>query len=661
MISIRYCFFNRISQILSILMLLFLSDSLLFAQKHGFASERQNSLSRTSNSSQFQGRRVFRWRSRASRRQPRQLRRTVYLNVPQGGPREDTICGTTKFFIGIDQVSSPEPTEIIAIFPSNNILIDHPLDGAEVMVQVCTPNNNLATIDELYLVAPDGQRYEARAGTVLNDFFLFDLPRSADTGQYELFVRTQTSVYEKTLTYESIAYLEKPYIRLADPLNDQTIRNLAPFPTLSHGQDVRIEYLNFFGVPTGQNIEVGLYRIYSENNDRSGVLIDSWEIAPNSDGQFNEVFTVSTEASGTYILIACRLSDDSCASNNFRSFFTTNSYFIDRAPTGEEGTRVLIEYPFAWHGFIVSDPNPILQDTDGDSLFDHEETLYFETNPNDSDTDDDGLSDSYELGFNDLGVETNPLRIDSDEDGLQDGTELGISEGEEGTSIIFIPDSDPDTTTDPNNPDSDGDGLLDGEEDSNKDGAIINTIGDSQTSGNGETDPNIPDTDADGLSDKIETRSTILNPLDSDSDNDGINDGDEVALNTTGGIPGGGQQHPDPPSSPTVTVKHGEYLSLIARRYSISIRSLANANSRSIHSPLIVGEQLFIPPVDSSIPCYRYIQAEGTETIATIANRLHIKPSGLADVNQISKNVVLDTGTRICIPDIYSDGYYAPW
>ena len=115
------------------------------------------------------------------------------------------------------------------------------------------------------------------------------------------------------------------------------------------------------------------------------------------------------------------------------------------------------------------------------------------TDPNDADTDDDGILDGVEdanhNGLVDTG-ETDPCNIDSDGDGIQDGTELGISEpvtdpdGDGpllGTDTdVFIPDADPATTTDPLNPDTDGDGLTDGEEDTNHNGRVDP----------GETDPN---------------------------------------------------------------------------------------------------------------------------------------------------------------------------
>ncbi|MGH7337093.1 MAG: S8 family serine peptidase, partial [Myxococcota bacterium] len=67
--------------------------------------------------------------------------------------------------------------------------------------------------------------------------------------------------------------------------------------------------------------------------------------------------------------------------------------------------------------------------------------------------------------------------------------------------------------TDPLDADSDDDGLSDGEE--------VNTHG---------TDPLLPDSDGDGLSDGAELTTHATDPLDLDSDGDGWNDGPEVAF-----------------------------------------------------------------------------------------------------------------------------------
>ena len=189
--------------------------------------------------------------------------------------------------------------------------------------------------------------------------------------------------------------------------------------------------------------------------------------------------------------------------------------------------------------------DPTNPDTDGDGLSDGDEVNVIGSNPLDTDTDDGTTPDGVEV--NDQGTNpvnnpgddvladfdqdgtpdvidtdddndgildvdeptfgTNPLDPDTDNDGLQDGTEVGVaSAGPDsfGGPVSFRPDSDPSSTTNPLNPDTDGDGLLDGEEDANGDGATVNTIGDTGTTGSGETDPNNPDTDGDGLNDGFE-------------------------------------------------------------------------------------------------------------------------------------------------------------
>ncbi len=210
------------------------------------------------------------------------------------------------------------------------------------------------------------------------------------------------------------------------------------------------------------------------------------------------------------------------------------------------------------------------------------------TNPNDLDSDDDGLADGAEdTNANGAvnGSETDADDADTDNDGVQDGTELGITTGVAdpdgagplaGTNpATFVPDADPTTTTNPLNPDTDGDGLTDGAEDANGNGLIdgaesdpndpcdpfgvytVDTDGDGLTDceeqtgmddpstpadPNGiPTDPNNPDTDGDGLNDGDEATEGT-NPNDADSDDDGINDGNEV--NGTGPLAGVGPTNP---------------------------------------------------------------------------------------------------------------------
>lgn len=166
-------------------------------------------------------------------------------------------------------------------------------------------------------------------------------------------------------------------------------------------------------------------------------------------------------------------------------------------------------------------------DSDNDGLSD-----FLETRDNscthflDADTDDDAIADGEE-DLNHDGVvdsnETDPCNPDTDDDGVLDGTETrktALVEDPDGsgpavgTDIgLFVPDSDPNTFTDPLEPDTDDDGLIDGIEDTNHNGAIDTN----------ETDPADPDTDDDGFSDSQDQFPLDQNEW-ADNDSDGIGD-----------------------------------------------------------------------------------------------------------------------------------------
>ena len=133
--------------------------------------------------------------------------------------------------------------------------------------------------------------------------------------------------------------------------------------------------------------------------------------------------------------------------------------------------------------------NPLKADTDGDGLNDGDEVMKYKTDPNKADSDGDGLNDGDEV----MKYKTDPLKVDTDGDGLGDGDEV----------LKY--------KTDPLNPDTDGDGLKDGEE-------VMQY----------KTDPLSPDTDKDGLTDGDEVMKYKTDPLNADTDNDGLKDGEEV-------------------------------------------------------------------------------------------------------------------------------------
>jgi formylglycine-generating enzyme required for sulfatase activity len=125
------------------------------------------------------------------------------------------------------------------------------------------------------------------------------------------------------------------------------------------------------------------------------------------------------------------------------------------------------------------------------------------TDPNDDDSDDDGLLDSAEdangdgvtaftlggTGGDGLG-ETDPNNADTDGDGLPDGVEVGLEQpmGFDTDLAVFVADADPGTTTDPLDTDTDNGGVADGAEDSYHPGAVDP----------GETDPLVAADDGQG-------------------------------------------------------------------------------------------------------------------------------------------------------------------
>ena len=165
-------------------------------------------------------------------------------------------------------------------------------------------------------------------------------------------------------------------------------------------------------------------------------------------------------------------------------------------------------------------------DADADGLTRFEE-LDVGTNPNDADSDDDGLIDGLESLDDVDGDDLYGWQdCDSDGDSLTDGLEAGVGTTPAGTNVsvgCFHADTDTNTTPDPGLADTDGGGLADGLEDWNHDGSIDTW----------ETDPNDPDddvdTDLDGIPDAVEGIADFdgddtANYLDSDSDDDGITD-----------------------------------------------------------------------------------------------------------------------------------------
>lgn len=140
---------------------------------------------------------------------------------------------------------------------------------------------------------------------------------------------------------------------------------------------------------------------------------------------------------------------------------------------------------------LGTDPNN--PDTDGDGLKDGDEVKKYNTDPKNPDSDGDGLKDGEEV----FTYKTNPAKADTDGEGLNDGDEV----------LKY--------KTDPLKADTDGDGLNDGDE-------VLKY----------KTNPLKTDTDGDGLSDGDEVLKHKTDPLKADTDGGSVNDGQEIKNGT---------------------------------------------------------------------------------------------------------------------------------
>ena len=162
-------------------------------------------------------------------------------------------------------------------------------------------------------------------------------------------------------------------------------------------------------------------------------------------------------------------------------------------------------------GELGTDPND--PDTDGDGLLDGTEVNTHGTDPLDADTDGDSLSDGREV----LKIGSNPKKKDTDKDGLKDGQEVKRYK------------------TDPLKKDTDGDGLKDKVE-------IKGTA--NKAYGKCPTNPKKKDSDKDGLNDRQEIKRYGTDPCDKDTDNGGASDGKEVRAGSDPLDPRSTPKHP---------------------------------------------------------------------------------------------------------------------
>ncbi len=152
-------------------------------------------------------------------------------------------------------------------------------------------------------------------------------------------------------------------------------------------------------------------------------------------------------------------------------------------------------------------------DSDNDGLTDAEEAI-IGTDPNDADSDGDGVPDAVEVGSD----PANP--VDTDSDGTPNA--LDVDDDGDGT-LTAAEDTDADGDGNPATApaDTDGDGVPDYLDDNSADGPLADPDGDGLTNAeetSAGTDPNDADSDGDGVPDAVEVGSDPANPVDTDSD-----------------------------------------------------------------------------------------------------------------------------------------------
>jgi hypothetical protein len=146
-------------------------------------------------------------------------------------------------------------------------------------------------------------------------------------------------------------------------------------------------------------------------------------------------------------------------------------------------------------------------DTDDDGLDDSTEVFIVGTDPQKRDSDQDGIDDGTEVF-----IGTNPRSADTDNDGVDDQTEFATGGGDPLNPCL------PNPCVYGSTGDPDGDGLSNAEE------AELGT------------NPDNPDTDGDLVNDFLEARLMFTDPLRVDTDGDGCPDGlDRAPANRTYG------------------------------------------------------------------------------------------------------------------------------
>lgn len=285
----------------------------------------------------------------------------------------------------------------------------------------------------------------------------------------------------------------------ADVVTTLSIASEAQWRTLGNIQPSTLTDATFvYGFTPTE--EQGAQRIHERRNVQLGQMTDAWRMrnpeqfaatTPISTGVTFDRAQINWKPAGLYLaegytvpalfcqLLAC--SPDMTSGSNYLSL--TDNFSFDVFPGNLDGFYSLTDddgdggFRLAWDARF-----PDLADADGDGL----RTVARGGNDpadNSADSDQDGLSDLFEL--QNAGQGLDPRRADTDGDGLSDLDEIrlqlnpavadidndGLNDGQEiaGWEIVYGYDAQDQprrfrTSSDPRDPDTDGDGLLDRQE-----------------------------------------------------------------------------------------------------------------------------------------------------------------------------------------------------
>lgn len=103
-------------------------------------------------------------------------------------------------------------------------------------------------------------------------------------------------------------------------------------------------------------------------------------------------------------------------------------------------------------------------------------------------------------------------------------------------------------------------------------------------------------------------------------------------------------------------VQPGDTLSAIARRYSVTVSALVQANGLRSANYIDVGQPIYLPLTTQAPSCVAYYEVTQGDTLSQIAAHFGVDYYRLAQANGLANPNYIYVGQPICIPNIYAGG-----